>query len=143
MSDNDCDYVKDMRARFEANKNQSHALMIEVLADNKRFIEYLNYLGICPHDGSPTAEEIVAMRIQTLERERDELQKLIPSAVDRPLNTAGYNEFNRISHLNTRYEQALRDIEGSAFDCGSLYQTAKEAAIWMNGRASEALGDLS
>ncbi|MCK5128149.1 MAG: hypothetical protein KAR42_17975 [candidate division Zixibacteria bacterium] len=84
MSDNDCDYVKDMRARFEENKNQSHALMIEVLADNKRFIGYLNYLGICPHDGSPTAEEIVGMRIQGLQR------------------------------TNARFEQSLKKIEEAA-----------------------------
>lgn len=133
----DCDYVKDMRARFEANKSQSHALMIEVLADNQRFINYLNYLGIDPHDGSPTAEEIVAMRIQALQRKCDELQKLIPSAVpDRKLSTAGYAEFNRLSRLNAEFEQTLRDIAGTTFNYGNGYNT-------MRSLANEALADLS
>ena len=77
-------YVDDMRAKFQTVATQSHALVIEVLADNKKLIDII-----------------------------------------------------------TRYEQALRDIEGSAFDCGDRYQTAKEAAVWMQGRAGEALSDLS
>lgn len=36
--------------------------------DFERCLGYLHYLGIDPMDGSPTAEEIVGMRIQELER---------------------------------------------------------------------------
>lgn len=36
--------------------------------DFERILGYLNYLGIDPMDGTPTAEEIVAMRIQELKR---------------------------------------------------------------------------
>lgn len=37
--------------------------------DFERCLSYLNYLGIDPMDGSPTAKTIVGMRIQELKRE--------------------------------------------------------------------------
>ena len=72
-AETECDYVIEFRKKFSENANQFDALMTEMLADSKRFIGYLNYLGIDPMDGSPTAEEIVAMRIQELQRNNEKL----------------------------------------------------------------------
>lgn len=75
----ECDYVTNFRKKFNNNAIEFDALMVEMLADNKRFIGYLNYLGIDPMNGSPTAEEIVGMRIQTLQRTVDYKQAKIDS----------------------------------------------------------------
>jgi len=45
--------------------------------DFDRILGYLNFLGIDPMDGTPTAEEIVGMRIQELKRTNGNLNSQI------------------------------------------------------------------
>lgn len=63
---------------------------------------------------------------------------------DTDIENVNYSQ-SEVWELKRRHDIAIRalvDIQGSAYDCGERYQTAKEAASWMQEKAGETLARL-